>query len=683
MKTSGLFVLGAAMCAVAMAQASPRSKPDLILLNGKIFTSDTAHPYVQALAVNGEQIVAIGNAAEIKALAGPHTKQIDLGGRTVIPGINDAHNHLAISPHDRIELDLKTPDPAWPEMKSAIEDAVRSAPKSSPIHSEIGWKIFRNLSVNRDTLDRIAPKNPVVLETFTGHALIVNSAALARAGIREDQPDPMGGRYERSPDGKLTGVIREYAATIVKRRLSDQTSDADAVAELRKTLSEAARWGITTLQDMSNRMAPRRCVSLLEKVPTPIRVRVMRMPGTTPAGRDIQEGRPVPRTSNPLITVSGTKWMIDGVPVEGTFAPRDDSSTMDEFVQHLELIFPKTELAAMLRESLSDDDQLMVHTVGYPATVAMLDAMQSAGGPKVWATRRVRFEHGDSLTPDLIPRSKEMGIVVVQNPTHFAAAKLNPDLTGVFEKTKSQPLRSLLVAGIPLAFGSDGPTNPYLNIMFASLDPNRPSEAISREQAVIAYTLGSAYAEFAEKQKGSLEPGKLADLAVLSQDIFTVPAQDLPKTVSLLTLVGGKVVYDAGVLAAFTAGGSGDTTLDKAMAKANSEWTVAMKTGDVAIIVSPYTDDAVFVGYDGSCAKGRAEIEQLYRSRFANGGLAVSAKLEPRSVDVDGDFAYETGSGEIETVRDGKTTVTRGRYLTVWKRQSDGDWKVFRNVVLP
>jgi predicted amidohydrolase YtcJ len=274
------------------------------------------------------------------------------------------------------------------------------------------------------------------------------------------------------------------------------------------------------------------------------------MPGTTPAGRDIREGRPVPRSSNPLITVSGTKWMLDGVPIEGTFAPRDDPSTMEYFVLHEQLIFPRTELAAMLRESLNDHDQLLVHVVGYPAAAAMLDAMQSSGGARMFANQRVRFEHADGLTPDLIPRAKEMGIVVVQNPTHFALANLNPDLGGVFEKTQTQPLRSLLAAGIPIAFCSDAPTNPYLNIMFASLDPNRPSEAMSREQAVVAYTLTSAYAEFAERVKGSLEPGKLADLAVLSQDIFTVPAPDLPKTTSLLTLVGGKVVYDGKVLSA-------------------------------------------------------------------------------------------------------------------------------------
>ena len=183
----------------------------------------------------------------------------------------------------------------------------------------------------------------------------------------------------------------------------------------------------------------------------------------------------------------------------------------------------------MLRESLHDHDQLLLHAGAHDPDEAMLNAMQSAGGPQVWAKQRVRFEHGEGLTPDLIPRAKELGIVVVQNPIHLAGVNVNPEMGVLLERLKAEPLRSLLAVGIPLAFGSDGPPNPYLNIMFASLDPNRPSEAITREQAVIAYTLTSAYAEFAEKDKGSLEPGKLADLAVLSQDIFTVDASELPK----------------------------------------------------------------------------------------------------------------------------------------------------------
>ena len=532
----------------SLAAKAQQPAPDLVLLNGKIFTSDAAHPYVQAIAVRGERITATGDSAKIKALVGPHTKQIDLGGRTVIPGINDAHNHLSISPPNRIDLELKSPDPDWPEVKAAIAAAVLKVPKGTVIQGEIALKIFRDLAVNRDTLDQVAPNNPVILETFTGHAWIVNSAAMARVGIREDQPDPLGGRYERSPDGRLTGVIREYALETAWRNLSNQTSEADALRELRDTFSAAVKWGITTIQDMSNDMPPDRCVALLEKMPTPIRVRVMRMPGTTPAGRDIQEGRPAPRSSNPLITVSGTKWLLDGTPLEGTFAPRNDPATLDYVVMHEQMTFPQTEFAAMLRESLHDHDQLLLHVSAYPPAAAMLSTMQAAGGAQVWAKQRVRFEHGDGLIPDLIPRVKEMGIVVVQNPTHLAGVNVLPAIGTTLEGLKAQPLRSLLAAGIPVALGSDGPTNPYLNIMFASLDPDRPSEAITREQAVVAYTLTSAYAEFAEKDKGSLEPGKLADLAVLSQDIFKVDASDLPKTESVLTLVGGKIVYDGKVI---------------------------------------------------------------------------------------------------------------------------------------
>jgi len=526
-----------------------QTAPDLVLLNGKIFTSDAAHPYVQALAIRGERIAATGNSTKIKALVGPHTKQIDLGGRTIVPGINDAHNHLGIAPPNHIDLELASPDPAWPEMKAAITGAVLKAPKGTFINGTIAWKIFRDLEVDRNALDQVAPDNPVVLQTLTNHAWIMNSAALAQAGIREGQPDPLGGRFERSSDGRLTGVIREYAVFDVERAFADQTSEADALSELRRSFSEAVKWGITTIQDMSNDMSPERCIALLEKMPTPIRVRVMRMPGTTPAGRDVKEGRPVPHNSNPLITVSGTKWMLDGTPVEGTFASRDNPATVGYFVLHEQLTFPKDQLGSMLRETLQDHDQLMVHVSSYPPAAAMVDAMQSAGGMQIWAKRRLRFEHGDGLTPDLIPRVKELGIVVVQNPSHLTVENLNPDLRGIFENLKVQPLRSLLTAGIPVALGSDGPTNPYLNIMLASLDPNRPSEAITREQAVIAYTLTSAYAEFAEKDKGSLEPGKLADLAVLSQDIFTVDASDLPKTESLLTMVGGKIVYDGKVIA--------------------------------------------------------------------------------------------------------------------------------------
>jgi predicted amidohydrolase YtcJ len=540
--------LPALLTAFFVASAAQEPTPDLILYNGKIFTSDAAHPYVQALAIRGDHIQATGDSAKIAALAGPKTRSIDLLGRTVIPGINDAHNHLGVAPANEMDLESKGFDPSWEEVKAKILAAVAKTPKGTFIRGKIGLSIFHDVSVNRETLDKLAPEHPVILTSISGHAIIANSAALKATGVGEDQPDPLGGRFERRLDGKLSGVLREYAVFRMRRNLANLASEDNAIAELRETLAQAAKFGITTIQDMSNAMAPERCIRLLQRVPASIRVRIIRMPMTTPAGRDVREGWPTPATTNPLLRVSGTKWMLDGTTIEGTFLPRTDNTPVGEGFLHLPMTFPREEFSAMLRESLKSDDPLLLHVVGSPAPDAMLQAMEKVGSEKVWASRRVRFEHGDGLVPDLIPALKKMGIVVVQNPTHFDAIHMFPGLGNQFSASGSQPLHSLLAAGIPVALGSDGPTNPYLNIMFAVTHPDNPSEAITREQAVVAYTLTSAYAEFAEKDKGSLVPGKLADLAVLSQDIFTVPVGELPKTVSVLTIVGGQAVYDSGVL---------------------------------------------------------------------------------------------------------------------------------------
>jgi hypothetical protein len=546
---TSLFLLVSSLLAPQLAAQQP---PDLILLNGQIFTSNAAQPYVQALAIRGERILATGDSAKIKALAGPHTRLIDLAGRTVIPGINDAHDHIDLDPPHAVHLDLKTIDPTWNQLKDAIAAAAAKTPKGTFLLADIGPIIFHDTSVARIALDQVAPENPVILTTLTGHAAILNSAALAQAGIREDQLDPLGGRYERSADGKLTGVLREYAVLQLSRKLALMPSDAEATTQLRDFFAQCVKLGITSLQDMSDALPPDRAVELFEATPTPIRIRIMRMPGTTPAGRDTLEGRSVPRHPSPLITVSGTKWMLDGVPLENTFTPRDIPSmpaneTLDYGARHLPLTFSEKEMDAMLRESLADGDQMMFHVSGYLSTAAMLNAMQATGGKRVWDGKRVRFEHGDGLFPDLIPRAKDFGIVVVQNPTHFDVTLLVGPSPMKYKDV--QPFRSLLAAGIPLALGSDGPINPYLNIMLATIDPGRPTEAITRVQAVTAYTLTSAYAEFAEKDKGSIEPGKLADLAVLSQDIFKIPTPDLPKTESVLTIVGGKIVFDSGALA--------------------------------------------------------------------------------------------------------------------------------------
>jgi predicted amidohydrolase YtcJ len=547
--------LSAAVVVTAFGQ-SPA--PDLVLYNGKIFTSNEAHPYVQAIAIRSERISAVGDSETIKGLAGRNTKLLDLAGHTVIPGINDAHYHLGVTPSNEFYLRFKSPDPTLAEVSEAIVAAIPQTNEGTILYGLIGPAAYPDLQLDRAFLDELVRDRPVILRTVSGHASVLNSVALTKFGIRDGEADPLGGRYDRTPDGRLTGVLREYASLDLDRKLTDLTSEADALKELSETLASAAKFGVTSIQDMSNAIAPERCLALLDAVPSPIRVRVIRMPGSTPNGRDTREGLGVLRHHSGLVSVNGTKWMLDGTPLEGTFATRQAQAALfaevrqaqssgtvavavDDAFATLELTFRPKQISAMLNESLKEKDQLIVHVSGYPSASAMLDAMQSNGGKATWADRRVRFEHGDGLFPDLLPRVKEMHIIVVQNPSHFAHN---------IKSARARPLKSFLVAGIPLALGSDGGgrINPYVDIMFASTHPDRPSEAITREQAVIAYTLTSAYAEFAEKDKGSLEPGKLADLAVLSQDIFSVPTAELPKTQSVLTLVGGKAVYDAGVV---------------------------------------------------------------------------------------------------------------------------------------
>jgi predicted amidohydrolase YtcJ len=364
---------------IAVASAAQQAPPDTILLRGKIFTSAAAQLYVQALAIRGDRVIATGDSNKIAALAGPKTKHIDLGRRTVIPGINDAHNHLGIRLAKEVELEFKGFDPTWVDVKAKIAAAVAGTPKDTFIRGDISASIFHNLRVNRDTLDALAPDHPVILETLTGHAIIANSASLKVGGIREGEPDPLGGRFERSPDGRLSGVLREYAEFRMRRNLADITSENNAVAQLRRTLTQAAKFGITTIQDMSNAIPPDRAIRLLERVPASIRVRVIRMPMTTQSGRDIHEGWPSPAITNPLLTVSGTKWMLDGTPLEGTFLPRSDTTPLGEGDLHLPLTFPATELSAMLRESLKNDDQLLLHISGRPAPDAVLEEMERRG----------------------------------------------------------------------------------------------------------------------------------------------------------------------------------------------------------------------------------------------------------------------------------------------------------------
>ena len=540
-----ILVLGVSLPFSVLGQRTPNPTADLVLLNGKIFTAEPSRPYAQAIAVRGSRIVAVGTTDEIAAFAGPKTRRIDLRGRLAIPGINDAHLHHTPDPPGSY-LKFETMEPTWRQVLDALGNAVKQTAKGTWIFGSIGLQVVMDPKATRFELDDFAPDHPVFLRAFYGHGFIINSKAMLALGVAEEEPDPLGGHFERvAGTNRITGKSFEYADWFSGRRLANQVTDDDAIKSIRSFADEAVRYGITSIQNMSS-LPTARYVRLWAKANVPIRLRLITFPITDARKRDVAEGRNIAMRlrSQPLITVSGIKWILDGTPLERGAALR--STYRDRAGWSGRLNFSEKEIAAMVRESLARKDQLLVHCAGDKPAEVVFNAMEAAGPGIDWKNMRVRIEHGDAIVGDLIPRARRLGVVVVQNPSHFTFAELIHSRYG--PGTEFFQLRSLLEAGIPIAIGSDGPLNPYLNIMFAVIHPVRPTEAITPEQAVVAYTRGAAIAELTERNKGTIAKGMLADVAVLSQDIFTVPVNTLPATHSVLTIVGGKIVYDAGIL---------------------------------------------------------------------------------------------------------------------------------------
>src|ERR1041384_919635 len=382
---------------VYVAQAADKT-PDYVLFNGRIFTSNPKQLHIEALAVQGERILAVGPSKGMLALAGPKTRQVDLAGRVVIPGINDAHYHLFIEPSIR-SLKFKNANPDWEEVKVTLSEAVRDIPKGSFVRGDTDLAIFDDAQITRAALDQLAPDHEVILSTVTQHSAILNTLALRKLGIAENEPDPLGGHFGRSKDGALNGRVTEYARFLLHRRLSELATNEEALQETREFLREAVRLGITSVQIMAIPPSPERCVFLFTNAPTAIRVRVIPLALSDRNSRLKQQLGGLPGGPSRLVTVSGIKWILDGTPIEHTGATRKPYADRPETSGELNFSFE--EMKAMLRESVEANQQLIVHAVGDRATETFLKAMAATGGTKTWSKRRVRIEHGEGLMPDL------------------------------------------------------------------------------------------------------------------------------------------------------------------------------------------------------------------------------------------------------------------------------------------
>ncbi len=428
------------------------------------------------MAIRGERVVAVGSTAEIAAQAGASTRGIDLGGRTVVPGFNDAHAH--VGPHLQLER-LKTgDDPSTAELEAALADAVKRAPAGRFIQGAIGPGVWGDPAVTRAWLDARAPANPVRLSAWTGHGVILNSAALTLAGIGEDIGDPEGGRFLRDAAGRLNGRGEEYADYLISRRIAQRVDAAAATEAYRTFAIEAAKLGITSVQLMGDALPINDLMTHLVDARTSLRWHVYRFP-IREAGAEKLDSRAAPAAAAGAQSRRARHEVhprrhADRAPGVSARAVRGRARRARPPELH-----PRAD-SRDCRLGLRLGGPVLAHAVGDGAIDAYLTALEHAGLSEVWKRKRPRIEHGDLLTPDLIARVKALGVVVVQNPAHLTLAAEMPARLGD-RAQQAQPLKSLLAAGVPLALGSDGPINPGLNIMFAATHPARPTEALSRE----------------------------------------------------------------------------------------------------------------------------------------------------------------------------------------------------------
>lgn len=518
------------LASLLLCASSQAASTDLVLLDGAIWTGDDTAPRASAIAIDDGRIVAVGDDAAILKLATQATERIDLAGRRVVPGINDAHVHLGQWWKSEF-LTLPSPDPSRAELETALGKQPQDG--DGWLSAYVGARLLNDPAFTIASLDALQPTRPVIVMAMTGHGTMVNSAAQRALRIDPGVAVP-GGWYGKDAQGRFDGRLHEYAQWRMKAT-QPPLPDADEIAAIQAYARDALKAGTTSLQVMAM-MPATRFISLWQRSAAPQRLRLIRLPVPAAPGDPIDDAT-LPRevTGSPRIRVSGTKWILDGTPLERGAALR---SPYPDTAETGRLNFDRPRIEHLLREIIARDDQPLLHVSGDATAAAVLDAMAAIAPASDWRTRRLRFEHGDGLRGDLLERAREFGVVVVQNPSHFAFA---PDAF-----IAGNLLSGLLDAGIPLALGSDGPPSPWLNMMWAEQLPfGSPAQALTREQALRAYTQGSAYAEFGEADKGMLTPGQVADLAVLSQDVLdpALPAPRLPATTSLLTVIGGEIAW--------------------------------------------------------------------------------------------------------------------------------------------
>jgi len=554
-----LLVLLAALVAVACTAPKPADTATLVLYNGNFFTADSTLPQATAVAIRGDSILFVGNDSEAKAFADSATELIDLQGAFAMPGFIEGHGHFLGLGQSRQNLNLMQTT-SWEEITNLVAEKAKSTPEGEWIegrgwHQE-KWNTSPGRTVNgypyHDALSAAAPDHPVVLKHASGHALIANARALELAGISRESSDPVGGRIVRDAGGTLTGVFEENAMDLITKPLTDwknKRSEAEKQAAFDRTVELAAaeclKKGITSFQDAgSDFWEIEQFARLAQGGKLPLRLWVMI---GQPDSTDYAKLRDFPRIGlgNGHLTVRALKAYLDGA--LGSYGAWLLQPYADKPGHLGQNTTPVETIRSLAAECRKNNLQFCVHAIGDRANREVLDIYGDV------QNLRWRIEHAQHIDPQDIVRFGPQGVIASMQAIHctsdapFVVKRLGEERA----RNGAYPWRSLLNTGARLANGTDAPVEDVdpLPCIYAAVTRRRADtglefftqQIMTREEALLSYTLWNAYAAFEENEKGSLRPGKRADIVVLSEDLLRCPPEKILSAKVRRVIVGGKL----------------------------------------------------------------------------------------------------------------------------------------------
>ena len=546
------------------------SKPaaDLIITNAKVWTADKSLPTARAVAVLGDRIVAVGSTADIDAWRGSQTKVIDAQGKLLLPGFNDAHVHFVSGGMQLVNVQLKdgaTPD----EFARRIAERARNTPKGEWIlggnWDETKWN--PPSLPTKELVDEATPDTPVFVTRYDGHMGLANSLALKLAGIDSKTPDPPGGTVVRDASGNPTGALKDAAMDYVYKVVPPLSHD-QRLQVIKRAMAHAASLGVTSVQHMNPDYADIAAYAeLLDRGELITRIYAAPL---IPQVEDQAKIGIRRAFGGPYLRIGALKAYADGSLGSETayfFEPFSDNPS------NRGLLSDGMHPVSLMRDRMMAADaaslQLCTHAIGDQAISIILDLYSDIVKAHGEADRRLRIEHAQHMAAKDFDRFAQLHVIASVQPYHaiddgrFAEARIGHD-----RASRTYAFRTFLDHGVRLALGTDwevAPLDPmqtvYAAVTRATLDgknPNGwfPEQKLTVAEAVEAYTMGSAYAEFQDHEKGSITPGKLADMVLLSEDIFSIKPEQIRNVRALKTFVGGRLVWYANASSSATKPGA-------------------------------------------------------------------------------------------------------------------------------